>query len=127
VSAIQTTDRYVFIGRWPKYGRRLVALVSIKYVITLWMQCSVCSAHCTVHSCGRGGTGCRQNTDCATKCQITKRRITNAEFQNIELQNAELQNVKSYRTSNLTKSQNTKRRILQNIEIQNVDNTKRHK
>jgi hypothetical protein len=58
--------------------------------------------------------------------------LQNAEFQNIELQNAELQNaelqnVESYRTSNLTKHQNTKRRILQNDEIQNVDNTKRRK
>jgi hypothetical protein len=75
--------------------------------------------------------------DCATKRRITKRRITNAEFQNIELQNAELQNaelqnaelpiVESYRTSNLTKRWNTIRWILQNVKIQNVDNTKRWK
>ncbi len=54
--------------------------------------------------------------------------LQNAEFQNIELQNgqlqnAELQNVKSYRTANLTECQNTKRRILQIVKIQNVENT----
>ncbi len=58
--------------------------------------------------------------------------LQNAEFQNIELQNAELQNaglqnIESYRTSNLTERRNTKCRILQNLEIQNVDNTKRQK
>jgi uncharacterized protein YjbI with pentapeptide repeats len=64
--------------------------------------------------------------------ELQNAELQNAEFQNIELQNAELQNaelqnVESYRTSNLTKRRNTKRRILQNVEKQNVDNTKRRK
>ncbi len=38
-AAMHTIDRYIFNGRWPKKGRRLVAFVSIKYIITL---CSAC-------------------------------------------------------------------------------------
>ncbi len=64
--------------------------------------------------------------------ELPNAELQNAEFQNIELQNAELQNAKlqnfeSYRMSNLTKRLNTKCWILQNMEIQNVDNTKRRK
>jgi uncharacterized protein YjbI with pentapeptide repeats len=59
--------------------------------------------------------------------ELQNTELQNAEFQNIELQNAELQNaelenVESYRTSNLTKGRNKKCRILQNVEIQNVEN-----
>ncbi len=59
--------------------------------------------------------------------ELQNTEFQNIELQNAELQNAELQNVKSYRTSNLTKRRNTKCWILQNVEIQNVDNTKRRK
>jgi uncharacterized protein YjbI with pentapeptide repeats len=56
--------------------------------------------------------------------ELQNAEIQNIELQNAELQNAELQNIESYRTSNLTEPRNTKCRILQNVEIQNVDNTK---
>ncbi len=64
--------------------------------------------------------------------ELPNAELQTAKFQNIELQNAELQNVKlqkvkSYRMSNLTKRRNTKHKIFQNVEIQNVDNTKRRK
>jgi hypothetical protein len=47
-----------------------------------------------------------------------------SKIQNVEIKNIELQNVKNYKTLNLTERQYTKRRILQKIEIQNIENTK---
>jgi hypothetical protein len=52
--------------------------------------------------------------DCATKCRNTKHQIT-------KRRKYKTSNDKTY---NLTKRRNTKCRILQNVEIQNVENTK---